>query len=78
MSTQGTEAAWRRLAAAVLLRAALDALDDDDPALAAPARRWLSGDGAQCAEELDISEERVAAWLADLVTLPWSQLTLFE
>lgn len=71
----GTDANWRRLAAAVLARAALDALDDD-PALAAPARRWLAAEGAAWAEWLGLPPERVTGWLVGLPALPWEQLAL--
>lgn len=73
----GTDANWRRLAAAILARAALDALDDD-PILAAPARRWLAAEGAPWAEQLDIPPERVMTWMGQLPALPWEQLTLFD
>jgi len=64
------------LAAALVLRAVLDSLEDGDPDLAAPARRWLAGDGAGWAEMLDIPGERVTDWLDDLPALPWEQLAL--
>jgi hypothetical protein len=64
---------WRRLAAAILVRAALDA-QGDDPALAAPARRWLSGEGAAWAGELDLDPQRVAGWVSNLPALAWEQL----
>ncbi len=71
-----TEANWRRLGAAVLLRAALDAQEDGDPDLAAPARRWLRRVGAGWVEQLDIPSTRVTAWVAGLDALPWEQLAL--
>jgi hypothetical protein len=64
----------RRLAAAMLLTAVEDA-QSDDPALAAEARRWLSGAGAIWAEMLDISPERVTGWVGRLPVLPYEQLT---
>lgn len=70
-----TSANWRRLAAAVLVRAILDALDAD-PALAAPARRWLATEGVVWAEWLGLSPGRLAHWLAELPALPWEQLAL--
>jgi len=71
----GTDVNWRRLAAAMLARAVLDALGDD-PALAAPARRWLAAEGAGWAEWLGMPPERVTGWLASLPVLPWEQLAL--
>jgi len=68
---------WRRLAAAVLVQATLDA-QEGDPKLAAPARRWLAGEGVSMAEMLDIPQEQVTAWVDNLPTLPWEQLTLFD
>ena len=75
LETMGIEANWRRLAAAMLARAALDA-QSEDPALAAPARRWLAGEGVAWAEWLGMPPERVGNWLADLPVLPWEQLAL--
>ncbi|RLC86469.1 MAG: hypothetical protein DRI79_09980 [Chloroflexi bacterium] len=69
--------AYRRLVAAILVRAARDA-QADDPDLAAPARRWLAGSGAAWAEMLDIPPERVTAWVGQLPTLFYEQLALFE
>ena len=67
---------WRRLAAAILLRAALDA-KAADPGLAAPARRWLGDGGAVAlAEELDFDGADVTGWVERLPTLPWEQLAL--
>jgi hypothetical protein len=66
---------WRRLAAAMLMRAVRDA-QDEDPALAGPARRWLAEDGAAWAQMLDLSPERVSGWLNRLPALPWEQLML--
>ena len=76
-STQvvATEANWRRLLAAILARAVVDA-QSTDPALAAPARRWLAGAGAEIIRWLDISPHKVVTWVVDLPTLPWEQLVL--
>jgi hypothetical protein len=63
-----TGANWRRLAAAVLVRAVLDALDEDST-LAAPARRWLATQGMVWAGWLGLSTERLARWLAELPAL---------
>ena len=54
----GPPSAYRRLAAALVLRAVLDARDEG-PLLAAPARRWLLDGGLHWAEQLDIPSERV-------------------
>lgn len=67
----------RRLLAAILARAALDA-DCSDPGLAAPARRWLRREGTAWAEQLDIPPERVMIWMGQLPAMPWEQLTLFD
>ena len=69
--------AYRRLVAAILVRAARDA-QTDDPDLAAPARRWLARSGAAWAEMLDIPPERVTAWVGQLPALSYEQLALFE
>jgi hypothetical protein len=69
---------YRRLAAAVLLQGARDAAENDDPGLAAPARRWLADDGMVLAELLDIPLERVAGWLERQPTLDHEQLPLFD
>jgi hypothetical protein len=61
----GDEGNWRRLAAAVLLRAAQDA-QGDDPTQVAPARAWLQGQGAELARALDLEPSRVRGWLAEL------------
>jgi hypothetical protein len=76
-STQaiGTEANWRRFLAAILAQAVVDA-QSTDPAVAAPARRWLSGTGTEMVQWLDISPGRVAAWVVDLPPLAWEQLVL--
>ena len=71
----GTDTNWRRLAAAILVKAARDA-QSDDPALAGPARRWLETKGISLAEWLDLPSEQVTSWLADLPILSWEQLAL--
>lgn len=58
----GTETGYRRLLAAMLARAAHDALDAD-PRIAAEARRWLASEGAAWATWLDIPPERVQRWV---------------
>lgn len=68
----------RRLVAAIVLQAVRDALEEGDPDLAAPARRWLADGGADLAEALDIHPERVEAWVSRLPALAWEQLPLFE
>jgi hypothetical protein len=68
---------YRRFAAAILLRATRDT-ESNDPAVAAPARRWLAGDGAVLAELLDIPPERMAGWLERQPVLECEQLPLFE
>lgn len=72
-----TDANYRRVAAAILARAVLDALASD-PGLAAPARRWLRTAGVDLAEQLDIPPGRVMTWVGELPGLPWEQLRLFE
>ena len=67
----------QRLLAAVILRAVRDA-QGDDPILAAEARRWLEATGSDLADLLDISPERVTAWVGQLPALPYEQLPLFE
>ncbi|RLC85483.1 MAG: hypothetical protein DRI79_11340 [Chloroflexi bacterium] len=69
--------AYRRLVAAILVRAARDA-QTDDPDLAAPARRWLARSGAAWAEMLDIPPERVTAWVGKQPALSYAQLALCE
>ena len=70
--------AYRRLAAAILLRAARDA-QSNDPALASEARRWLAGPGASWAElALDIPHQQLTYWVERLPALPYEQLTLFR
>ena len=67
----------RRLLAAFLLRAALNALEED-PALAHDARQWLAGEGAAIVSESGIrtgDPEQVAAWVGDLP--PLAQLSLW-
>ncbi len=59
----------RRLLAAVLIRAAKDALDADGD-LATEARGWLGAVGGDLAAWLDIPSERLVAWLAALPSLP--------
>jgi hypothetical protein len=66
---------WRRLAAAMLVRAVRDA-QDEDPALAGPARRWLAKEGVAWAQMLDLSPEHMSGWLSRLPALPWEQLML--
>ena len=75
MTKQGTNANWQRLAFAVLARAVLDA-QEKDPALVAPARRWLAAEGVAWAEWLELHPERMTGWLDGLPSLPWEQLTL--
>ena len=58
----------RRAVAALLLRAVRDA-ESKDPALAAPARRWLAEEAGDWAEALDIHPDRVTALLGDLPPL---------
>jgi len=72
-----TDANYRRVAAAIMARAALDA-QASDPGLAAPARRWLRTAGVDLAEQLDIPPERVTLWVAGLQPLAYEQLTLFD
>jgi hypothetical protein len=76
-STQAiaTESNWRRLLAAILTQAVIDA-QSADPALAAPARRWLASTGIEMVQWLDISPGRVATWVSDLPALAWEQLAL--
>lgn len=59
--------AYRRLACAILVRAARDARSGNG--CASEARDWLAGEGADLAEQLDIAPSRVAAWVDDLRTL---------
>jgi len=59
--------AFRRLAAAVLLRAARDARDGNGHA--ADARSWLADDGADLADQLGLPPERVTAWVDGLPIL---------
>ncbi len=68
----------RRLLAALLLQAVRDAQEANDPALAAPARRWLASEGAAWAMWLDIPPERVQRWVAGLPALPYEQMTLWD
>lgn len=67
----------RRLAAAVVLQAVRDA-QAADPALAAPARRWLAHNSTDLADVLDIPHERVRTWVQRLPSLAYEQLLLFE
>ena len=62
----------------MLLQAVLDALDDDDPTLAAPARRWLPSAGVEWVEAMDMPAERVANFLTGLEPLDWEQLSSFR
>ena len=71
----GTETNWRRLLAAILARAVIDA-QSDDPAMAGPARRWLAEIGTELVEWLEIPPRRVAAWVVDLPALSWEQMVL--
>jgi hypothetical protein len=73
--TMGTEVNWRRLLAAILAQAVIDA-QSADPALAAPARRWLASTGIEMVQWLDISPHKVTKWMVDLPTLAWEQLVL--
>jgi hypothetical protein len=61
----GTEINWRRLLAAILAQAVIDA-QSTDPAVAAPARRWLASTGIEMVQWLDISLGRVTTWVSDL------------
>lgn len=65
--------AYRRLACAIVARAARDA-KSDNPALAHPARAWLADEGACLAEALDIPSRRVREWVDGLD--PMRQATL--
>lgn len=67
----------RRLLAAVLIRAAKDALDAND-VLASEARAWLRAVGGDLAAWLDIPSERLVAWLVALPPLAHEQLTRVE
>lgn len=68
---------WRRLLAAILVRAVRDARGED-PQISGEARRWLQGPGADLAMILGFSPEEVEAWLTQLPELPVEQLPLFE
>jgi hypothetical protein len=70
-----TEVNWRRLLAAILAQAVVDA-QSADPALAAPARRWLASTGTEMVQWLDISPHKVTTWVVDLPALAWEQLVL--
>jgi hypothetical protein len=72
----GTEANWRRLAAAIVKRAVLDARSGNGAA--AEARRWLASDPrAGCLlDAMDISQERVTAWVSELPPVAQSALPL--
>lgn len=70
-----TTDAARRFLAALLLRAVRDAAGDD-PALAAPARRWLAQEGLTWAEMLGLDPGKVTVWVAGLESLAWEQLAL--
>ena len=67
MGTTGTDANWRRLAAAILARAILDA-QAAAPLLAAPACRWLASQGADWAGWLDL--DHLLAIVAAIATPP--------
>lgn len=69
--------AERQVVVALLLQAIKDA-ESDNPAVAAEARRWLSGGGRMWAEMLDISADRVRSWVDRLDALPYEQLPLFD
>jgi hypothetical protein len=56
---------WRRLAAAVVLQAARDALSGDS-ALVAPARQWLADEGAELVQELDLDPDQMMGWVESL------------
>lgn len=60
---------WRRLAAAVLRRAVLDARSDNGTA--AEARRWLPGDPfcLYLLDAVDLDRQTVAAWVSELPEL---------
>jgi hypothetical protein len=68
---------WRRLLAAILVRAVRDARGDD-PQLSGEARRWLASAGEDLATLLGFSPKEVEAWLAQLPELSVEQLPLFE
>lgn len=53
-------------------------MDDDDPTLAAPARRWLPSAGVEWVEAMDMPAERVANFLTGLEPLDWEQLSSFR
>ena len=55
----------RRLACAIVARAALDA-KSSNPALAHPARAWLVEDGMDLAEAVGLDPDRVMAWVDGL------------
>ena len=63
---------YRRLAAAVIRRAVLDAKRQDERAI--EARAWLAGDAGDFLDALDILPERVARWVRELT--PPAQLSL--
>jgi len=67
----------RRLLAAVLMRAAKDALGANND-LATEARGWLGAVGSDLVMLLDIPPERLAAWLAALPSLPVARLAPHE
>jgi hypothetical protein len=71
----GTEINWRRLLAAILAQAVIDA-QSTDPAVAAPARRWLASMGIEMVQWLGISPHKVIKWMVDLPALAWKQLVL--
>jgi hypothetical protein len=68
---------WRRLLAAILVRAVRDA-QGDDPQLSGEARRWLASAGEDLAILLGFSTTDVESWLAQLPELSVEQLPLFE
>ena len=69
------EHAARQVLAAVLLQAVRDA-QEDDPVVAARARRWLWEEGAAWAEMIDIDGEAVRDWLRRLPALPHEEFLL--
>ncbi len=68
-----SETGSRRPLAAVLMRAAKDALGANND-LAAEARGWLGVVGSDLVTLLDIPPGRLAAWLAALPSLPVARL----
>lgn len=68
---------WRRLLAAILVRAVRDA-QGEDPQISGEARRWLRGPGENFAAALGFPSSEVEAWLVQLPDLPGEQLPLWR